>query len=226
MNLVKKAGAGAVRAIYGIRAWLAVFCLGVTGSACATDTLTMTATMLQGSCNISFTQGETTSGTPITSTLTLPAAKSEDMTTACSAGGTSCLDVNNVTPVTVSLTGCGLGQAGTTPAVSVTGPGIQPADALGPTGGPAYLFRDGGANGGTSVGYGIALGRAQSMNWSDSGLYRVGDDITLTNAAAGSSGEGAYGTLWLVVSCGVGCDDAGLRAGSLNANLQFSFRYK
>lgn len=226
MNSDKKAGA--VRAFCGIRTWLAVICLGVTGSACATDVLAMTATMLQGSCNITFTQGETAIGTPITTTLTLPNAKSEDMTAACQAGGTSCLDVGQATPVTLSLTGCGLAQADTRPTISVTGPGIQAGDAAGASGVSPYLFRDSGTNGGTSVGYGIALGRARNMNWSGgaSGLYKVNDDITLTNAATGSSGEGAYGTLWLVMSCGTGCDDAALRAGSLNANLQFAFQYK
>lgn len=229
MNTDKMKGAGVIRAMTSARAWLAAVCMGAMCSAYANDTLTMTATMLQGSCNISFIPGETTTGTPITGVFALPDADSENITQACASNTSSCFDTANATAVTLLLSGCGLGQSNTTPAVKVTGPAITAPDAGGINqGNYPYVFRDVGTAGGTSAGYGIALGKVKMMTWSvgGAGIYGAADYIGLTNAQMGSNGNGAYATLWLAVTCANACADPKQRAGTLNANLQFAFSYK
>ena len=66
---------------------------------------------------------------------------------------------------------------------------------------------------------------------SDKVVIKNGDEVLGgnqgTGAAAGMSGEGAYRTLYLVVSCGIGgCSIQHTRGGTLSASLTFDFKYK
>src|SRR5690606_35727139 len=90
-----------------------------------------------------------------------------------------------------------------------------------------YLFRDAGQAGGASKEFGVVVGKVQSVQWSKSSMYNssaglAGGDapnsiIALSDGGKGTSGEGAYSTLWLAVSCGNGCNSSNTQSGTLNA---------
>lgn len=218
------------------RPWLLIM-LSLAGGAVASgaeasDTLNMSANIVQSSCTISFVAGESSTGTAIT-TISVPEADSSQLvSTSGKCGDNKCIDTVNAQPVTLKLSQCGVAMDTTTPTVTLTGVNATGADIKGTVSGSLpFMFRDPGSTGGTSREYVIVVGRQKNMTWSadtTTGLYNTtnANVINLSGAGKGTSGEGASGTLWLAVSCGYGCQYAAARAGTLNASLQFAFQYK
>lgn len=202
----------------------------------ASDTMDMSANILQSACTISFIKGTSSTGTSVTSVV-IPDANADAFTASPgSCSGTACLDDANSTPVTLKLSGCGVAMDSTTPTVTLTGANAQLADVPSSDASRGYMFRDAGAAGGTSKEFAVVVGKISDVTWSSTALYNSNAGlqgggaensvITLTGGGKGTSGEGAYSNLWLTVACGKGCNSQTARAGTLNASLIFSFAYK
>lgn len=218
------------------RPWLLIMFsfagLAVASGAGASDTLNMSANIVQSACTISFVAGESSTGTAIT-TISVPEADSSQLvSTSGECSDNKCIDTTNSQPVTLKLSQCGVAMEGTTPTVTLTGVNAVSADIKWTVASSLpFMFRDTGSAGGTSREYAIVLGKQKNMTWgttTGTGLYNTTTDnvMPLTGAGKGTSGEGASSTFWLAVSCGYGCQAPDARAGTLNASLTFSFTYK
>ncbi len=221
---------GGRRGIYGLRGGLLLAGFLVSWGAAAGGTVTFTTNLLQSACAISFINGASSTGNAITQ-LNLGDVKSGELRN-CGGNSTACISTPSV-PVTLKLSGCGIGRGSTTPTVSLSGINALTTDVTDYPAGIAYKFRDAGDVGGTSREYFVMVGKTPTVQYdaSANGVFKAGDEVLGgnqgTGAAAGMSGEGAYRTLYLVVSCGIGgCSIPHTRGGTLSASLTFDFKYK
>lgn len=219
---------GWARGAFRRRLFLAGLLL-VSGAATAGNSVEFQATIVQKSCTIEFRDGATATSPVIPGAFQLLDADSSQLT-RCVSGSQGCFGPTK--PVTLTLKGCGLGQTGKTPKVTLMGTQAQPADVTGPN---QFMLRDAGIAGGTSREYFVVVAGKAVPRWSGNpDLYGVGDVVLGSSVNEGSattadsSGNGAFRTLYLGVSCGgfTNCNLPTRLAGSLTASLTFDFAYK
>ncbi|HEJ7885196.1 TPA: type 1 fimbrial protein [Serratia liquefaciens] len=168
-------------------------------------TLTFSANITQGTCDISFPAG-TTSANAIDIGSVDPAVLigQTDKTTSAHA---------------FTVRAACQGVAGTgTPGIKLTGSPM--------TGGAAKLFRD--TTGTNSAGFGIAVaqGTGSSIVWTN--LKGNGDYLTFTNFDHGGASEHNNDiAMQAAVACGgaTECAAANLKTGTLKAAVTFAFAY-
>ncbi|MBC3252325.1 hypothetical protein BFS14_14950 [Serratia fonticola] len=173
----------------------------------ATDKLDLSATLNQAPCTI---------------TMNPTSAKLEDTSAEAIWDSASTLQPN-LTKVELTLSKCGLTQAGTEPVVTVTGK--QATDNVKTAN--KYMFRDAGAAGGDSQQFFIAIAnKAKPTTWSNTDLIAIGDDIKFTGVE--TSGEGAKKEIWLGVAAGdaTRTDRTKARSGSVKATIELEMKYK
>lgn len=165
--------------------------------------LEMDADITQVSCTLAFSQP-----TP----LTLADVKSS----ALSGKG-----VTGITPVTLTMTSCGLGGGAVSPTVNLSGTHPDAAEAI--SGAGPWVFKDTSATN-TSYRYFIVVGKNASPTFTGAGVYKEGEAVF--RGEQGDSGTGKSTILYMGVTCvnDESCRTA--RAGSLTAKLTFTFAYK
>lgn len=173
----------------------------------ATDKLDLSATLIQSPCTININPAS---------------AKLEDTSAEAIWDSASTLQPN-LTKVELTLSKCGLTQAGTKPVVTVTGK--QATDNVKKAN--EYMFRGAGTAGGDSQQFFIAIAnKANPTTWSPDDLIAIGDDITFTGVE--TSGEGAKKEIWLGVAAGDNArtDRTTARSGSVKAVIELEMKYK
>lgn len=129
-------------------------------------------------------------------------------------------------PLQLVFSECGLPASGLMPAVRLTGTQAKAEDVPGSN---KYMFRNEGADGGSSKGYFIFIADNTSASWpgitgTETGVYGYGDYIPV--GKVGESGQGARKTFYLGVGCGGNCTAQDTFGGTVKANFVFSFTYR
>ncbi|WP_258089458.1 fimbrial protein [Serratia liquefaciens] len=158
--------------------------------------LTFSATVLQGSCEIS---------------LKTPVVEFGEMQATEMLGAQK---HSKIKPVEVQLTECkGIIDGPQKPLLSISGVTI---------GGEPNLFR----NGGTSSGFGVVISENAGIDISGGiGLAKDGSEFAFAGKTKGGSvANGDIMTLYTAVSCGVNCKD--VKVGTLEASAQLEFLYR
>ncbi|GLH27215.1 hypothetical protein ENT52713_46110 [Enterobacter sp. 200527-13] len=196
----------------------AALLLGVPGKGQSTQTLTMTARLMQSPCavNVDRTDG----------TYTLASVKAPDI------WGAAGYIQPSTQKITVTLSGCGAGDASTAPVLTMSGDKPLVADLKTPG---ANTFRDQGTAGGTAKEFFIGVAKKATVTAWPADFYSSGDSIAFTTTTTGSlvakggTGEGAKAEVWAGVASGLPgttSDKSKARAGSVNATLTFTMTYK
>lgn len=122
--------------------------------------------------------------------------------------------------VNLKLSSCGLGYAAKRPVVLLSGthpdtPEVPPGTDI------AMIFKDPADVTNTALGYWVVVGKTDTPEVVD--LYRDGDEVL--SDAADTTGNGKESDIYIGVSC-MSSSPCGKQAGSLKANLTFTFKYQ